>query len=526
MTSIQVLTRYLWITLFSVLFSLSCCGEGSAFTEIPIRDYKDGAGPSHIFHLHDRVLAVVDPLQGKIAAYKDGHSSQIKESSLPNGSRPWRLVRQPDKVIIISEDEKSRIEVPRDETTWPQQFIAQANDTADQRFRMPRVQRTRSGLMLLAAGGLRALNVRPIGPNYMASMRELERDRGGRRYLLWKEYYFSDESDPRAKKIQVDVYVGRFEKDGRFSGLARIPRASMNRIGFDYVTILPDGTFALLASINTGQFKIYGGSFEKPSTLIARAQQQRGKPHYWAFPPPISPLSAFIVPSDTDVIESGDSAVQPVSSHPISMTKAPPTRAEYIAAMDAYRDETWTLTDNNRRSPCEGAIVAGIPVSCPHRRLFVWPPREVKKPYPNPMKGLPYDWGGADSIEGFRKKLELGYAAGNIGDTFWADGAERVTTGVDCSGFVSNVWKLGPHVPTSKLDEFTTPVAELNKMRAGDALLFAGVHVVLFREQVMPDGASLYLRVTEATSRCGSVCDSVYEIDYLHNFTLRRRKPL
>jgi hypothetical protein len=526
MTPIQVLTRYLWVTLLSGLFGLACSADVSAFTEIPVRDYKDGAGPSHIFHLHDRVLAVVDPLEGKIVAYKDGRSSQIKEASLPNGSRPWRLVRQPDKVIIISEDEKSRIEVPRDETTWPQQFVAQGNDTADARFRMPRVRRTRSGLVLLAAGGQRALNVKAIGPNYMASMRELERGRGGRRYLLWKEFYFSDESDPRAKKVQVDVYVGRFEKNGSLSGLARIPRASMNRIGFDYVTILPDGTFALLASLNSGKFKIYGGSFERPSTLIARLQQQRGTQHYWAFSPATPTLSAFVVPSDTNVLESGDNATQPVSASRTSTAKAPPTRAEYVAAMDAYRDETWTLTDKNRRSPCEGVVVAGIPMSCPHQRLFVWPPREVKQPYPNPMKGLPYDWGGADSIDEFKKKLELGYVAGNIGDTFWADGAERVTTGVDCSGFVSNVWKLGPHVPTRRLDEFTTPVAELNKMRVGDALLLAGVHVVLYREQVMPDGASLYLRVTEATSRCGSVCDSVYEIDYFHNYTLRRRKPL
>ena len=163
------------------------------------------------------------------------------------------------------------------------------------------------------------------------------------------------------------------------------------------------------------------------------------------------------------------------------------------------------------------------------------PVREVRQPSPTPMKGLPYDWGGADSIPEFRTRLERGFAAGNIGGTFWADGAERVTAGVDCSGFVSNVWKLPTHIPTRELDNFTTPVAELNNMRVGDALLLTriaptgekqGVHVVLYREQVSPDGASLYLRVTEATSRCGAVCDSVYENDYFQDYTLRRRKPL
>jgi len=525
MMSIRALPHSLSVLLAAIFSALSYCAA-LAFTEIPVRDYKDGGGPSHIFHLHDKVLAVVDPLEGKIVAYQSGHTSQIKEAALPNGSRPWRLVRLPDKVVIISEDEKSRIEVPRDETVWPHQFVATDHDKSDARFRMPRVQRTRSGLMLVAASGQRALNVKPIGPNYLASMRELERIGDGRRYVLWKEQYFTDESDPRAKKIQVDVYVGRFEKNGTLSGLARIDRASMNRIGFDYVTILPDGSLALLASINSGNFKIYGASFEQPSRLIARLQQQRGTQDFWPFAPQPSSLNEFITPSDTNVIDSGDQAGQPVAANSTPTAKAPPTRAAYAGAMDAYRDETWTLIDKNRRSPCDAVVVDGIPVSCPHPKLFVWPPREVKQPYPNPMKGLPYDWGGADSIDEFRKKLDRAYAAGNIGDTFWADGAERVTTGVDCSGFVSNVWKLGLHIPTRKLDDYTTPVAELNKMLVGDALLLAGVHVVLYREQVMPDGASIYLRVTEATSRCGSVCDSIYEIDYFHNYTLRRRKSL
>jgi hypothetical protein len=556
MTPVFALARYLWIILSVVLVDLSYSSGASAFTEIPVRPNKDGAGPSHIFHLHDRVLAVVDPLDGKIAAYKDGHDKSIKESRLPNGSRPWRLVRQPDKVIIISEGEKSRIEVPRDENTWPQQFVATDNDKADPRFRMPRVKRMRSGLTLLADGKLRALSVKAIGPNYLASLRELDRVGNGRRYLLWKEQYFADdENDPSVKKIQVDVYVGEFDKNGKLSGLARIDRASMNRIGFDYVTILPNRTFALLASMKAKEgeenpdyrFKIYSGKFERPSKLIASLQQphyvqhygnvraghyRKSRPNYlrarYAFPPPPSSLSESIAPGDTKVIDTGgDDVKQPVSDAPVFMAKAPPPRADYAAAMDAYRDETWTLIDKNLRNPCDGVIVEGIHVSCPRKSRFVSPFREFRQPYPNPMKGLPYDWGGADSIAEFKTRLERGYAAGNIGGTFWTpQEAPHATTGIDCSGLVSNVWKLGRHIPTSKLNDFTIPVAELNKMRVGDALLLAGVHVVLYREQVMPDGASLYLRVTEATSRCGAVCDSIYEIDYFQDYTLRRRKPL
>jgi hypothetical protein len=504
------------------------CSPASAFTEVEVRASKDGAGPSHIFHLHDRVVAVVDPLEGKVEAYREGSGRKIAEAALPNGSKPWRLVREADKVHIISEDETSRIEVPRHEKDWPQAFAALPFDRTDPRFRVPRVQRTRSGLMLLAAGGEAALNVHPIGPNYMASLRELERIGDGRRYVLWKEYYLSDAAphDPDQRKIQVDVYVGRFERDGGISGLVRLDRAAMSRIGFDYASILPDGTVALLASFNGASFMIYRGTFEMPSPLVAYLQRTTGPQHKWALPPPPTAFQALITPTDTKTVTVSETPVQPLSDALVEKLDRPPSRADFVRTMDAYRDHIWTLVDANRRNPCEGQIVSDIAMSCLRPTRFVWPPREGNEPYPNPMKGLPYDWGGADSIEGFDRKLARGFAAGNIGDTFWADGATRVTAGVDCSGLVSRVWKLGQHVATADLNGVTSPLADVNFMRTGDAFLHAGSHVMLYREQVSLDGGSVGIRVTEASSRCGAVCDSVYEIDQMQDFTLRRRKGL
>jgi hypothetical protein len=511
-----------------ILVALGCCSGAWAFTEIAVRPSKDGAGPSHIFHLHDGVVAIVDPLEEKIEAYQDGSSSKIRVAALPNGTKPWRLVRMADKVAIVSEDGTSRIEVPRDEQTWPQEFAAIPNDRADPRFRPARVQRTPSGLMLLAAGGEPALNVHAIGPNYLASLRELERIGDGRRYVLWKEYQLSQPppQDPEGPKIQVDVYVGRFERDGGISGLVRLDREAMSRIGFDYVTILPDGTVALLASINGGAFTIYSGAFAAPSPLIAELQKVTGRQHRWALPPPMTNFQALIVPNNTHTVTVAENTPQPLSPTLVEKLNAPPTLAEMKKTADAYRDRTWTLVDENHRNPCDGAIVPSIAMSCVRPTRFVWPSREAKMPYPNPMKGVPYDWGGADSIDEFDTKLARGYAAGNIGDTFWADGATRVTAGVDCSGFLSRVWKLGQHVPTANLDTVTTPVADVNFMREGDAFLHSGIHVMLYRGQVMIDGGSVAIRVTEASSRCGAVCDSVYEIDQFQDFTLRRRKTI
>jgi hypothetical protein len=496
-----------------------------AFTEIEIRDDRDGAGPSHIFHLHDNVVVVVDPLDGSISAYSDSQNTALKTAAMPAGFRPWRLVRQPTAIVIISEDQKSRIEVGRDESWWPGEFKALPHDAA--KFRMPPVARTRSGLMFKPLQGDGALAVRPIGPYYLASMRELERTGDGRRYVLWKEYYLSEPPPDRLddQRIKINVYVGRFEKNGALSGIAPLPIAVMSRVGFDYATILPDGTIALLASLisngKAGSFKIYRLGFETPSKELIELQQARGKPRRWASPPPLSNLFPLIEPSDAKILTLGDER-QPVSREAAAKSTTVLKPAELRKRMDAYRDHAWTLTEENLRNPCEAEIVPGIPIACTRRTRFVLPPDETRERAPVVKTGLPYDWGGSDTIERFDEKIKQGYIAGNIGGTFWSTNVRRVTAGVDCSGLVSNVWQLGRHVGTTELADITRRVEALDRMRTGDVLLLPEHHSALYRQQEKPDGASLAIRVTEASSRCGAVCDSLYEIDHFQDFALRR----
>ena len=82
---------------FAILFialSILSSRTALAFTEIEIRADRDGAGPSHIFLLRDNIVAVVDPLDGAISAYRDGESAALKTTKMPAGFRPGRLVRQ------------------------------------------------------------------------------------------------------------------------------------------------------------------------------------------------------------------------------------------------------------------------------------------------------------------------------------------------------------------------------------------------------------------------------------------------
>ena len=159
-----------------VMWSLGLLpAPAAAFTEIEVRQDHDGAGPSHIFHLHDSVVAVVDPLDGTVSAYADTHGAPVRTAITPVGFHPWRLVRLPSSVAIISEDGRSRIEVARDQTAWPREFALSENHASDAAYRVAPLVRTSAGVSLHPFRGAGALPIRAIGPYYVASARELRR---------------------------------------------------------------------------------------------------------------------------------------------------------------------------------------------------------------------------------------------------------------------------------------------------------------------------------------------------------------
>jgi hypothetical protein len=458
-----------------------------AFTEIEVRQDHDGAGPSHIFHLHDSVVAVVDPLDGTISAYADTHGAPVRTASIPVGFHPWRLVRLPGSVAIISEDGHSRIEVARDQAAWPREFALSEHHAGDAAYRIAPLLRTPGGISLQPFRGAGALPIRAIGPYYVASARELERFGDGRRYVLWKEYYLSEPppEEPDEQRIKVNVYVGRFERDGRLSGLAALPIAVMSRVGFDYATVLPDGTMALLASIvadgKPGPFKIYRLAFAKPSPYLAALQKTVGRARHWAYPPSVADIFPIAQPKAViAAVEGGRGS----GADAVEQTRSVPPRAEMRRQMDAYRDHRWTLLEANRRNPCSAIVMPGVEINCRNQSRFVLPSEQERLRTPVAMRGVPYDWGGSDSLERFDDKIKRGFVAGNIGGTFWSARSRRVTAGVDCSGFVSNIWHLDHHAGTSELPDLTEPVARLDRMRVGDVLLLPDRHVALYREQV------------------------------------------
>jgi len=140
-----------------------------------------------------------------------------------------------------------------------------------------------------------------------------------------------------------------------------------------------------------------------------------------------------------------------------STLAAPIGRDEVLERARAYATHPWRCTAANLRAPCSAA----------YRSRYL----------PGDYMGLPYNWGGFQTLWEFDQKMASGAGAG----AYPGDGVLSCTGGVDCSGFVSKAWNSG-HFSTSTLNQVTDPLAGTAALLPGDALNQAGYHVMLYTE--------------------------------------------
>ncbi|WP_375398001.1 hypothetical protein [uncultured Sphingomonas sp.] len=169
------------------------------------------------------------------------------------------------------------------------------------------------------------------------------------------------------------------------------------------------------------------------------------------------------------------------------------------------------------------------------------------------MRGIPYSIGGIDLADTFLARLAAGYAGtaanpppiGHIREGMeWPQAAGNYPLGIDCSALLAKVYAIGVRstgtmmkpvfyvggngkryrVPRGSDHGCPQPVRHLSEMRAGDIFLRDG-HVVIFAGTTklgnMMDG-SRAVRVLESSSRCGGVCESVYDPTYFAGWWMLR----
>lgn len=92
--------------------------------------------------------------------------------------------------------------------------------------------------------------------------------------------------------------------------------------------------------------------------------------------------------------------------------------------------------------------------------------------------GVPYDWGGFVTLQEFDDDIADGLGAGSHS---WHD-VLSCTTGVDCSGFVSEVWFEPTKYGTWTIDQVSFEIDREDLLR-GDAINQPGYHIVLYAHE-------------------------------------------
>jgi putative hydrolase of the HAD superfamily len=164
------------------------------------------------------------------------------------------------------------------------------------------------------------------------------------------------------------------------------------------------------------------------------------------------------------------------------------TREETIAIARAFAEHKWTATKANVRN---GADRAGIAVQTPSRTAEDTDGDPEHWVVDRENTGVPYKWGGFDSLASFDAGIKRGKAAGDLyTPKKRKDGSAGVSSeavGIDCSGFISQCWKLPRKYGTATLSQVARPLRSMSELRAGDILNTANAHVILFAEWRDPD---------------------------------------
>jgi hypothetical protein len=242
--------------------------------------------------------------------------------------------------------------------------------------------------------------------------------------------------------VTIDETVRRYRSDGTLIDMARVPLARMTSHIENNLVMKPDGNVEALVTT-------------RPA-LIVRLQ-------FAAQLEPILPRTTFT--------PSGPGPTAPTPCR---------TRAQMLATAREYWGNVTTLSVQNLEDGnCSGR---GKP-----RYLGT---------AAGPYKSVPYDWGGFDSVAGYRTAMSSGWQAGDV-KSCRGGCTEDCSKGVDCSGFVSRVWAATRHT-TASLPNISTEVNIL-ELKSGDIVNRPNQHVILFEAFTGSDGTGNGLRLFEST---------------------------
>lgn len=306
-------------------------------------------------------------------------------------------------------------------------------------------------------------------PSLLGSVALLGRDLQGRAYLRIEQF---------AKQLgqgRAKVWLLRYASNGEFDGGFDVPDHTLELVPNRYLTVARDGQIYFLES-RRNKTVIRELFPWAPGDFVRRYKQ-----------------TMAMIGSKQKAARAGNTAAaEHMQEEGASGGRA---RADILGEAEAFRRVEWvvgTTNYGNQDSAC---------VPAQGKRWLR--PGYLEGQQGRTVMGVPYNWGGYMSVDQFLQRLRSNATAGNVCTCRSTNCVNRAAAGVDCSGFVSQVWNLGHHT-TNSLMRSARRLPSYKDLKAGDALNKPNSHVRLFVGYSPAANGSI--RAYEASTRCGRVC--------------------
>jgi hypothetical protein len=472
-----------------------------------------GLVPNHFVWLRPGLQAVQDPLDLQLV-FLDDEGRVTGRSALPPRFSIDRIVSEPDRVRYV--DAAGRTEVVVERSIEPALVFALsaaavANGRSARAAQVVRSTPQRLFYRDERQPRARQLDIRSVSDGTLAQVYEIGFAGGSHRYLVSEEIAASS-------PLQVHAFAQRFDQAGRLTGVAHLPLDEMDVVPRNFVTVTDEGVLRLLVPAAAG-VKIREIEFSPPPA----AGPRRGTAaigDYRSFGRATREIAV-----DT-LIEKMSGAGQFRSNGArfrIRVATPPITRDRVLANARAYLNVNWTLAQENFAKP-------GIENLCQPAEAKFWlrPFHFTPASIGTTIGPMPYRWGGDDTPESFRLRIDWGALAGDIctcRDPAFDYCLTPESAGVDCSGFVSRAWGIEKRGTAGLLD-VATELNGFSQLRPGDAFNRPGRHVRLFVG--MQPGALIAFTVLESSLRldCEGVCERSYRPSEMNGYRLIRYRGI
>ena len=448
----------------------------------------------------EQVIYVLDALGQRVSAFRE-NGDLLQTFGLPdtielNGTVTL-TIGGPDDIRVSTGAREARLDAAqarggtpaavemagaRSVATPEGVVTATAARGADDRI----VLRLEGGPGLAARGGAQALKIASTG--FLAGARLLGIDSLGRIFVLVDELPADGTLAPR-------TVVKRFSPAGELTGQAVVPLEGAVYVPNRPVTVTEDGSvFALIPGAD--EVALVEVDLDTRSAL--------------------PPLGAGDDVDDLEVPRGFEDAVAREYADEMLAPRGTTSRADIIARVEAYLETAWRLDPKNYPE-------SGTASRCDPDGGAMWRrPQKLDGQMGATIVGLPYKWGGYDSLDGFQRKLGRGDLAGDV-CTCRSSRHDYClvwnAAGVDCSGFVSRAFGASYHT-TSRLHEITTKLERWTDLKPGDIVNRRGRHVRLVTG--ISTEVPVLVHVIESAVSCHGMCRASYEVSQLRGYEPRR----